>query len=522
MLLVDLVATSQAVAATRSRLEKRALVAELLRTAATEEIEVVAAFLAGSPRQRRIGVGWRGLSTLPPAAMTPTLTVSEVDSALAELARHSGPGSAAARSAGVTALFSRATVGEQQFLRALIFENLRQGALDSVLLDAVAQATDVPIKEVRRAAMFSALSGPVAYAALTGGVPALRAFGLQVGRPVRPMLASPGSSLEEAVTTAGSTFAVDAKLDGLRIQVHRSGDEVVVFTRSLDDVTDQLPDIAAIARSLPESSFVLDGEALALDDRGHPRLFQESASRQFTMTPFFFDLLHLNGTDLIESPARDRFAALEALVPESLRVARLITDDPAAAVAFNAEVLTAGHEGVVVKDLSSAYEAGRRGSSWVKVKPRHTLDLVVLAVEWGSGRRQGWLSNIHLGARDPAGGFVPLGKTFKGMTDAMLAWQTERFLGLETHREGHIVYLRPEQVVEIAFDGVQQSRRYPGGVTLRFARVLRYRDDKSASQADTIDALLQPLGADQALLGSRSDQDAGLSEELAEDQSSRS
>ena len=291
--------------------------------------------------------------------------------------------------------------------------------------------------------------------------------------------------------------AVDAKLDGIRIQVHRDGDEVVIATRSLDVITHRLPEVVAIARSLPARRFVLDGEALALDADGRPRAFQETASRTgqqsgtgVAVTPYFFDLLHLDGRDLLDSPGHERIAALDALVPVEHRAHRLVTDDATAAQEFLARVLAEGHEGVVVKSLTAPYAAGRRGSGWIKVKPVHTLDLVVLAVEWGSGRREGWLSNLHLGARDSAtGDFVMLGKTFKGMTDEMLAWQTERFQELETHREGHIVHVRPEQVVEIAFDGVQRSSRYPGGAALRFARVLRYRDDKSASEADTIDTV---------------------------------
>ncbi|MFT4008854.1 MAG: ATP-dependent DNA ligase [Nocardioidaceae bacterium] len=491
MLLRDLVATSRAVAAARSRLEKRRLLADALRAADPGEIEVVAAFLAGAPRQRRVGVGWRGLSSLPEPASVETLTVVEIDAALDALTDIGGVGSIAVRSEAVEALFSRVTADEQEFLRALIFENLRQGALDSVLLDAIAEAAEVPITEVRRAAMFSGPSGPVAAAALAGGSEALAAFRLEIGRPVRPMLASPAPSLDAAidgVRAEAGAFAVDAKLDGIRVQIHRTGADVSVFSRSLDDLTDRLPGVVAAARSFASDRFVLDGEALALDDDGRARIFQESVSMQFPMVPRFFDLLHVDGDDLTEATAAERYERLTTLVPADLLVERLVTADPEEAAAFNIEVLKRGNEGVVVKDLSSTYAAGRRGSAWLKVKPRHTLDLVVLAVEWGSGRRHGTLSNIHLGARD-GDGFVMLGKTFKGMTDRMLAWQTERFLELETRRDGHVVYVRPEQVVEIAFDGVQRSTRYPGGVALRFARVLRYRDDKTADEADTIETV---------------------------------
>jgi DNA ligase-1 len=503
---------SARVAATRSRKEKTEVLAETLRAAAPDEVEVVAAYLAGAPRQRRTGLGWRGLSDLPAPAAQPVLTVLEVDAALEEVAGLSGPGSQARRAEAVAALFGRATASEQRFLRALVFENLRQGALDSVLLDATAQAAGVPVSAVRRAAMFSAVSGPIAAAALRGGVAALEAFRLEVGRPFRPMLASTAPDLAGALDKAGRPAAVDRKLDGIRIQVHRSGPDagdVAVFTRSLDDITERVPEVVEAVLGLDVASVVLDGEAIALLPDGRPRPFQETASRVATtsdpaalrvsvpLTAYFFDVLHLDGADLVTAPGADRFDRLVAVLPEHLVVPRVVTPDEHAAAGFLAESLSAGHEGVVVKSLGAPYDAGRRGSAWVKVKPRHTLDLVVLAVEWGSGRREGWLSNIHLGARDPAtGGFVMLGKTFKGMTDEMLAWQTTRFLELETHRDGHVVQLRPEQVVEVAFDGIQRSSRYPGGMALRFARVLRYRDDKTADDADTVDMVRLLAGAD--------------------------
>jgi DNA ligase-1 len=352
--------------------------------------------------------------------------------------------------------------------------------------------------------MFSALTGPVAVAALHGGAEALAAFDHEVGRPVRPMLASSAPDMASALDKigAGSVAFIDTKLDGIRVQVHKAGDEVRVFTRSLDEITGRLHDVEAVSRALPIDRAILDGEAIALDAEGRPRPFQETGARtasrqdvatlraQVPLTTYFFDVLHHDGEDLLDAPAHDRFARLAALLPDSLVVPRLVTGHPQEAADFFATSVAEAHEGVVIKALDVAYEAGRRGSGWVKVKPRHTLDLVVLAVEWGSGRRQGWLSNIHLGARDPDnGGFQMLGKTFKGMTDEMLTWQTERFLELETHREGHVVHVRPEQVVEIAFDGVQRSTRYPGGVALRFARVLRYRDDKTPAEADTIDTV---------------------------------
>jgi DNA ligase-1 len=360
----------------------------------------------------------------------------------------------------------------------------------------------VKLTAVRRAAMLAGGTVPIVVAAMTGGEAALAEVGLEVGRPVLPMLASSAPDVPGAMEKAGGgVVAVDVKLDGIRIQVHRRGDEVQVATRSLDDITARLPEVVAVARSLPAQEFVLDGEALALDDGGRPRPFQETASRTaqadhsggVVVTPYFFDVLHVDGHDLLDSPGAERLAALDALVPEEHRVPRLVTDSAGDAEQFAQAALAQGHEGVVVKSLSIGYAAGRRGAGWVKVKPVHTLDLVVLAVEWGSGRREGWLSNIHLGARNPDGTFTMLGKTFKGMTDEMLAWQTERFTDLavspETMRDGYVVPLRPEQVVEIAFDGLQRSSRYPGGLALRFARVVRYRDDKSADEADTLETV---------------------------------
>ena len=369
--------------------------------------------------------------------------------------------------------------------------------------EAVAAAAGVPLGVVRRAAMLAGSTRAIVTAAFAGGAEALGEIGLEVGRPVLPMLASSAKTLSEAMERAGGgTVAVDTKLDGIRIQVHRDGDEVRIATRTLEDITARLPEVVAVARDLPARRFVLDGEAISLDATGRPRPFQETASRtaqraasEVEVTPYFFDLLHLDDADLLDSPGAERLAALETLVPEPWRVPRVLTDDLAAAEEFTARALAGGHEGVVVKNLAAPYDAGRRGASWVKVKPVHTLDLVVLAVEWGSGRRSGWLSNIHLGARD-GDGFVMLGKTFKGMTDEMLAWQTERFLALETGREGHVVHVRPEQIVEIAFDGLQRSTRYPGGLALRFARVLRYRDDKTAAEADTIETVRAMAGGD--------------------------
>jgi len=515
MLLRDLVETSGVVAATRSRKAKVAAIAERLAQAEEAELPVVTAYLGGRILQRRTGVGWRGVSSLPDPAAGPTLTALDVHETLDELAALSGPGSQEARASGVRALFARATADEQRWLRGVITGAVRQGALDALVQEAIAAASGVKLTAVRRAAMLAGGTVPIVVAAMTGGETALAEVGLEVGRPVLPMLASSAPDVAAAMAKAGGgrdqPVAIDVKLDGIRIQVHRRGDDIQIATRSLDDITQRLPEVVAVARSLPAQEFVLDGEAIALDEDGRPRPFQETASRTaqsdreggVAVTPYFFDVLHLDGRDLLDAPGSERLEVLDALVPEQHRVPRLVTDSMTAAEEFARHALASGHEGVVVKSLSIGYAAGRRGSGWVKVKPVHTLDLVVLAVEWGSGRREGWLSNIHLGARDPdandgAGGFVMLGKTFKGMTDEMLAWQTERFtdLALEPSeiRAHYVVPLRPEQVVAIAFDGVQRSARYPGGMALRFARVVRYRDDKGPDEADTIETVGSFLG----------------------------
>ncbi|NCT89432.1 ATP-dependent DNA ligase [Cellulomonas sp. APG4] len=504
MLLADVAATSGALAATRSRLAKRALLVELLRRAEPGDLPVLASYLGGTLRQRRTGLGWRSLADLPEPAAQPSLTLDEVDAAFERMSTLEGPGSSRARAREAGELFARATTDEQHLLRGLVSGELRQGSLDALLLDAVAEAAGVPAATVRRAAMLAGATAPVLVAALGAGSPeaaraALEEVGLTVGRPVRPMLASSAPDVAAALAGfEGREVVVDAKLDGIRIQVHRDGDAVQVVTRSLDDITTRVPEVVAVVRDLPVRSVVLDGEALALDADGRPRPFQETSARSATrdaelaatttLTPFFFDVLHADGVDLLDAPLRERLEVLDRIAPGH-GVERLVTTDPAQAQELFARLVAHGQEGVVVKDADAPYEAGRRGSAWVKVKPRHTLDLVVLAVERGSGRRTGLLSNIHLGARDPAGGFVMLGKTFKGMTDEMLAWQTERFRELAVEDDGWTVTLRPEQVVEIAFDGLQRSSRYPGGLALRFARVLRYRDDKPASEADTIDVV---------------------------------
>ncbi|WGL50334.1 ATP-dependent DNA ligase [Nocardioides sp. BP30] len=496
MRLATLVDTSAAVAATRSRKAKVAALADCLAQAEGDELPIVVSYLGGALLQRRTGLGWRSLATLPDPAPTPTLGVREVHESFGRMALLAGAGSGAARSAAVADLFGRATAAEQAWLRGVVTGEVRQGALDSLVQEALAVAAGVPLTAVRRAAMLAGSTVAIAVLAFEGEG-ALDGVGLVVGRPVLPMLAASAPSVAEAMAKIAGPVAVDAKLDGIRIQVHRDGDDVLIATRTLDDITARLPEVVEVARSLPVRRCVLDGEAMTLDDAGRPRPFQETASRTATrgaasarVAPYFFDVMHVDGRDLLDLPLRERLEVLDAIVPVEHRVERLTTDDAEAAETFAAATLRAGHEGVVIKSLEAAWEAGRRGSGWIKVKPVHTLDLVVVAVEWGSGRRHGWLSNIHLAARDPdTDGWVMLGKTFKGMTDQMLAWQTERFLALETHREGHVVHVRPEQVVEIAFDGLQRSTRYPGGLALRFARVVRYRDDKRPEEADPIDAV---------------------------------
>ncbi|MEN3612247.1 ATP-dependent DNA ligase [Plantactinospora sp. ZYX-F-223] len=622
MRFVDLAATSAAVAATSGRRAKVELLAEALRKLAPEELVAGSGYLAGELRQRQTGVGYASLRELPPAAEQPILTVAGVDAAIAELAEVRGAGSQQRRRELLAALFGAATVEERRLLLGLFSGELRQGAQAGLLAEAVARAAEVPLPAVRRALLLAGDLKTVAAAALTGGSAALTGFALQVGRPLAPMLAQSAASVEEALTAVGLPAVVDVKLDGIRIQVHRSGDDIAVFTRSLDEITSRVPEVVAAVRSLPARELVLDGEAIALDASGRPRPFQETASRAATrgarravrdevgrapgdtgateadrtgreaaelvdhapgvagavdgvsgewraatgagggadadgggtrsfgaapvapstagsvrsvgpvdisevprigtsgsapaeipgperpatvapsvvaaantsggvvLTPYFFDILHLDGVDLLDAPGHERWAALARTVSPAQLVERITVDTVEQASAAFAAAVDAGHEGIVVKAPEAAYDAGRRGAAWVKVKPRHTLDLVVLAVEWGSGRRKGWLSNLHLGARDPeTGGFVMLGKTFKGLTDELLRWQTERFQELAVERGDWVVQVRPEQVVEIAFDGVQSSPRYPGGVALRFARVLRYRDDKTAAEADTIDTV---------------------------------
>lgn len=504
VLLARLAATSAAVAATSARSKKIGLLADCLRETAPDDISAVVAYLSGDLLQRRTGVGWASLRERPAPATEPTLTVAEVDHTFAAIADLSGAGSQNARRLLLASLLGRATAEEQRFIGALVTGELRQGALAALVTDAVAQAFALEPEAVRRAVMLRGDIGAVATAAVEHGADGLAAFRLEVGRPVQPMLAQTAESVPAALERLG-TAAIEWKLDGVRVQIHRAETipgGVRVFTRTLDDITDRVPELVEAVLALPVRSIVLDGEAIALRADGRPRPFQETGSRvgkrvdvelaraQNPLTLFVFDVLHVDGEDLLDSPATVRAEALARVVPADLRVPRLVTADPEQGAAFMADALARGHEGVVVKALDIGYAAGRRGAGWSKVKPVHTLDLVILAAEWGHGRRHGWLSNLHLAARDPAGGFVMLGKTFKGLTDTMLREQTEQLLALEESRNEWQVFVRPELVVEIAFDGVQTSPRYPGGVALRFARVVRYRPDKLAADADTLDDVL--------------------------------
>ena len=497
MLLARIAQASADVTATSSRLKKVGVLADCLADATPDEVGIAVSYLSGELPQGTVGIGWAALRDRPAAAESPTLELLEVDAAVSELQAISGKGSQAARRDALAGLLSRATEPEQRLLVGLFLGELRQGALEGVMTDAVAKAADVPLADVRRAAMLAGDLRTVAAAAMRGGARGLEQFRLTPLRPITPMLAQTADDVASALGRLGRA-SIEWKLDGARIQAHRSGEEVRIFTRNLADITSRVPEIEAAIRSLDVDAVVLDGEAIALRADGRPEPFQVTMSRFGTRTStngtplsvFLFDCLHLDGDDLVDAPAAERFVALAAALPDELLVPRVETDDPAVAEEFLDETLARGHEGVMVKSLDAPYEAGRRGAGWLKVKKAHTLDLVVLAAEWGHGRRQGKLSNLHLGARDPEGGaFVMLGKTFKGMTDGMLAWQTEHLLGLQTHTDGHVVHVRPELVVEIAFDGVQASTRYPGGVALRFARVKGYRPDKSPAEADTIDTV---------------------------------
>jgi DNA ligase-1 len=503
MLLAELLAASERVAGTRSRLAKIDALAQCLRRLDASEIGLGVAYLSGDTRQGKIGIGYATLKDALAAtpASAPRLTLAQIDEALARLAQIKGEGSAAGRARLLAELFARATAPEQDFLARLLLGELRQGALEGIMLDAVAKAAKLPPERVRSAAMRAGGLPAVAQAALTEGEAGLARFALRVFQPVQPMLAQTAADVADAIERLG-TAAFEWKLDGARVQAHKSGGEIRVYTRSLNDVTSAVPEIVAALQQCPARELIADGETIALRPEGTPYPFQETMRRfgrkldvealrtTYPLSVFFFDCLLTEGEDLAARPARERYDALAKFLPASILIPRLVTGDKEAAQAFYDDALARGHEGVMAKALEASYEAGSRGAGWLKIKEAHTLDLAVIAAEWGSGRRKGWLSNLHLAALDPAtGGFVMLGKTFKGMTDKMLAWQTERLLELETSREGHVVHVRPDLVAEIAFNEIQASPHYPGGFALRFARVKRYREDKSAAEADTIETV---------------------------------
>jgi DNA ligase 1 len=498
-----LAATSRRLAETSGRREKIGLLAGLLADTPPEEIEIATAYVSGAVRQDKLGLGWATIQRALPgtAATAPQVELSEVDAALDAIARTSGKGSADARQRLLRELLARLTEEEQRFLAGLIVGEIRQGALEGLVVEAVAAAAKRPPAEIRRALMMAGDLPAVARAALDGDGASLSAFAVRLFQPVLPMLAGSAETVAEALGELGDA-ALEYKLDGARVQIHRSGDEVRIYSRRLNEVTAAVPELVDAVWSLPARELILEGEAIALRADGAPLPFQTTMRRfgrrlevermrgELPVTLFLFDLLYLDGESLLDEPLAHRWALLERTVPASLRVPRIVTASSDTAKEFHAEAVGRGHEGVMVKALDAPYEAGRRGRRWLKVKTARTLDLVVLAAEWGHGRRRGWLSNLHLGARDPvSGGFVMLGKTFKGMTDEMLRWQTERLSELEVRRDDYTVYVRPELVVEVAFNDLQASPQYPGGLALRFARVKGYRPDKSAADADTIDTL---------------------------------
>ena len=517
MLLADLVACADEVAATSSRTAKIEALAELLRAAGDREAGIVAGLVAGDPRQGRIGVGWATVATLQTApAAEPSLAVTDLDGVLDAVAGASGEGSTQRRLDLLAGFLARATAAETGFVRRLLVGELRQGASEGVVVEAVAHAAGVPAASVRRALMLVGQLDETAGIALSQGRPGLEAVGFQPLRPIRPMLASTADDAAVAVAELGRC-SVEWKLDGIRIQAHRRGDEVRIWTRNLNEVTGRLREVVDVVRDLPVRTAALDGEVMGLAEDLSPAAFQDTMGRVGTrrageaaaatagpvrVVPVFFDILHLDGRDLLDDPLQSRLEFLQKVAADH-RVPGVVTEDPGEAVRVFDAAVAAGHEGVVVKEAAAPYAAGRRGKAWRKVKPVRRLDLVVLAVEPGSGRRRGWLSNIHLGARDPDGGFVMVGKTFKGMTDEMLQWQTRRFEELAADRTAYAVHVRPEQVVEVAVDGVQRSSRYPGGVALRFARVLRYRSDKPAEEADTIATVRDLLPGGAGSVGSR-------------------
>ena len=511
-LLATVVATSRQVSATSARSAKIRLLSDGLRGMDASELEIAVLYLAGEIRQGRIGIGPSAMRDGGvDAAADPSLELLEVDRLLEELAGTRGSGSGAKRATALRALFGRATREEQEFLWRLLLGELRQGALGGVMLDAIAAVTQLPAPDVRRAAMYESSLGAIARAGREAGAAGLQRFQLRVMSPVAPMLAQVAGDVDEALQALAGEVAFEWKMDGARIQVHKQGSEVRIFTRNLNEVTAAIPEIADAARALPAEQLVLDGETIAFTPEGRPRAFQTTMRRfgrkldvarlqqELPMRAYYFDCLFRDGTSLAELAARERFAALATLVPESQWIPRLVTSSTDAAAAFYDAALAAGHEGLMAKALDSPYEAGNRGASWLKIKRAHTLDLVVLAAEWGHGRRQGKLSNLHLGALDPATRqYVMLGKTFKGLTDEMLEWQTREFLLRESRHDQWTVFVRPEIVVEIAFSDLQASPRYPGGLALRLARVKRYRPDKNVEDADTMDTVRKIFAAQSA------------------------
>lgn len=502
MLLAELVHVAERVAATPSRNAKVAAFADLLRLLTPDEIAPAVGFASGAPRQGKVGIGWARLAGVRAKHQEePTLTISDLDRLLDKILETTGARSIQARDKILGEFLERATSKEADFVRRLFVGELRQGALAALVAEAISSAAGVSKETVRRAHMLSGDLGRAASAALTQGEAGLADIGLEVLNPVLPMLASTADDVETALK-ALAPASVEWKLDGVRIQIHRRGDEIRVFTRNLNDITERVPAILAMTSNLAVDTAVFDGEAIIFDEDQRPYTFQETMSRVgrrsadevLPTSAYLFDCLHLDGRDLIDLPLAERVKALD-LVAAGLRIPSITTEDAAEAQELMDEALQAGHEGVIVKALDSPYQAGRRGKAWRKVKPELTLDLVILGAEWGHGRRRGWLSNLHLGARDPGGGFVMVGKTFKGLTDQMLQWQTEHLLGLKTREEGITVFVRPDLVVEIELDGVQTSSRYPGGVALRFARVKRYRTDKDPGEADTIEEVRSLLGA---------------------------
>jgi DNA ligase-1 len=500
-LLASLVEVSERVSATSARLAKVRELAGLLRSLEPEEIPIGVQYLSGETPQGRFGLGYALLRDASEgvAAATPSLTLAEVDRSIAEVAALRGKGAAAKRASALRALYARATPVEQAFLTRLLLGELRQGALEGVMVDAIASAAELPVGAVRRAMMYAPAIGAVAQAALLEKGAGLAGFQLEVLSPIAPMLAQTAADPADALGQLGGEAAFEWKMDGARIQAHKSGDTVRVFTRNLNEVGAAIPEIVGLVRALPSTELILDGEVLAFDAAGRPHPFQVTMRRfgrkldvermqaELPVRACFFDCLRFEGASLVDWPARERFGKLREALPDALRIPQLVTTSAAEAQAFYDGALAAGHEGVMAKSLNSTYEAGNRGAGWLKIKRAHTLDLVVIAAEWGHGRRTGKLSNLHLGALDPATGeYVMLGKTFKGLTDKTLEWQTKELLARETHREGITVHVRPELVAEIAFSDLQASPRYPAGLALRLARVKRYRDDKKPEEADNL------------------------------------